>query len=188
MHIPVGDFIGRPSIVTLLHDEARRKPVIADLINRAPKMTDTEFEAVITQLPWQKKALGMIREAAVRAERDSIATDAAEAFAALMGPVTTIEPERGYIMRHVGPETTVKPPRGMPLSLATGDLLFITKSMTWLGSIPIGFPDVPCELITKDAQRSSYFEMLDKASPAQHHTPATAGEDRQGLFRIIRHS
>ncbi|PZR67728.1 MAG: hypothetical protein DI537_49985 [Stutzerimonas stutzeri] len=190
IHISTGDFIGRPSIAKLLRDEARTKPAIAALIERAPTMTDAEIEAAVVQLPWQRKALYAIRQEAEIAA----AQVRAQALVDDMGEVAFHPPQKGVVVRHTGLETSVVPParggRPMAIVIKTGDILFVTRDDTWHGSLSLGHPQIKVEIIQTDATREDYFRHYEREAPSMEvrgapqelGRPASMG----GLFQIIR--
>lgn len=58
IHIPGRD------IVTLLHSEAKRRSKVAELLDRAPTLTDEEIASADVPLPWYRKALTLVRDRA----------------------------------------------------------------------------------------------------------------------------
>ena len=162
--VGAGGTMGGRNIVSLLLNEARTKPQIAELVRTVPGMTAEEFEAVQTPLPWYKKALGELR----RIEDNKATIERAQSLVDRMGEPQVIEPSRGFVVRYTGVETHYTPPsrhkggRPLPLLIKTGDLLFVTREETWLGSLPMGFPNIPCEVVERDVERRAYFGMIDR--------------------------
>lgn len=179
--------LGCRSLLTLLMSEARTKPHIAHLVATVPMMTEDEFTAIAVPLPWYRKALTELRQQDAR----KASQEAATVFVEAMGDIVENAPQRGIVARYTGPDTQVFPPvrhrGGNPLSIEvkTGDIIFITPDETWLGSIPMGHPNIPHVVIAQDATRSDYFSQYERSAPSVdvRHT----GEMHEsGLFRISR--
>src|SRR5215210_4168928 len=49
------------SLSQMIEFEAKRKPAVAELVARAPSMSDEEIETCVVPLPWYRKALREIR-------------------------------------------------------------------------------------------------------------------------------
>ena len=110
-------FLGR-DIVKMLESEARRKPAIAELLERARagELTDAEIDEAVVPLPWYRKAL---KQACVRVADDNIEMVRLD-DGANSQPGTTV------IYR--GDNCWLKPQRGMKIEVRTGDLLFFPDS------------------------------------------------------------
>jgi hypothetical protein len=183
-----GAMSGR-NIVKLITDEARTKPVIADLIQRAVDMTDEDFAQLATPLPWHKKALVEMRRALDAANAQKVA----EGYVEAMGDVVENKPQRGAVVRHTGPEVSITPPprigRPMAMLVKTGDILFVTRDTTWSGSFALGHPSIPCEVIERDASREDYFRHYERNAPSMDlrgDLPHQGEMHPSGLFSVIR--
>jgi hypothetical protein len=177
------------NIVKLILDEARTKPVIADLVARAEDMSTEEFAALTTPLPWHKKALGELR----RQADQKIAQVAAQGYVEAMGDVTFTPPQKGVVVRHTGLDASVTPParagRPMAILIKTGDILFVTATETWHGSLSVGMPSIPVEVIQRNATREDYFRHYEREAPSMDlrgATPAPGEMHSSGLFQIMR--
>ncbi len=188
--VPVGagGHMGGRNIISMLLSEARMKPHIAALVDAVPTMTNEQFADLKTPLPWHKKAIGEMRKHNIQKQ----ASVDASAYADAMGGFAFHEPERGFVVRYTGlgiywspPKKNLQGARGLPIELRTGDILFVTKSDTWLGSTSLGFPNIPCDVLEKDVLRSRYFELVEREAPAMPTTDQTT-ENRLGI-RFTRH-
>lgn len=172
--------------IRMLLDEARRKPSIAALVDRAAEITDEEFSQIVTQLPWQKKALGGLilyrRRQQAMLDQHGCIPDHIEHT-----------PETGFIISHTGPDVFWNPPSKSGTKLAilikTNELLFVTPSETWMGSTSVGFPKIPCRVVESDSTRSRYLGMVYGVDgPIEAPTgPLGPSRGANPLFRISRH-
>lgn len=187
----VGGTMAGRNPIRLLLDEARRKPDTAALIDRALAMDEAEFATLATPMLWHKKALAQLLgyKARQQAQID------AQGYVDDMGAIKDETQERGIVVRHTGPDTYWTPPKKNPkghealqILVKTGDLMFVTKSETWIASTPVGFPNLPVQIVERDVVRRRYFEIMDRDSPAQQDTPALQrdGRSHPGGFTIFR--
>lgn len=162
-------------IVAVLKADARTKPHLAALIEQASDMGDDEFELLATPMPWVKNALREMR----KRKAQEAAQGTAQEYADTMGEATHNSPQTGIVARYTGEDRSI-PTRGMAIDIKNGELLFLTANDAWLGSIALGKPDIPCEIVERNVTRGKYFEMVNRLiSPA-------APVENGGLFRITR--
>ena len=161
----------------MLDYEAKRRPEIADVIDRLGEMTDDEIKAVKVPLPWVTKAL------LAKCEEIRLAK-------------MVIKSNNGFVDDPIG---IVKcwpfMEQWVPLNAAGGqllvkenDLVFFVNNGCWLGTIWCQV--VPTILANcrpvREASKSQYSEILREKLMG---TPNFKEPEslRNGLFRIQRH-
>lgn len=113
--------IGR-DIVSLLENEARRKPHIAELLERARAgtLSDEEIEQAPVPLPWFRKALKEARARMVhQAALDAVVMERLN---------DGVNASHGTTAIYVGENCWVTARRGFLIEIKTGDMLFFPKS------------------------------------------------------------
>ncbi len=156
-------------IVKVLLSDARTKPQIAELVERAEQMSDDDIMNAVVPLPWYRKALTQYRnqllvsKIEVAPPRDNIVT--------------------GAILRYTGPTTELRPPGRMTIPIEHGALLFKTDTELWLGAMVLGNPGIKTETVEPVATRQAYTTMISTFSDVVEDA---TGVRQNGMFRISR--
>lgn len=120
--------VGR-DIVKMLESEARRKPHIAELLERARTgtLTDDEIAEAILPLPWFRKALTEARN------RSAVALAFDDPSVEMVSLEDGGNTRHGTTVIYTGPTCWLKPVRGLHAELRAGDLLFFPdEGGAWL--------------------------------------------------------
>ncbi len=157
-------------MVQLLLNEAKRKPKIAELVDRVNSMTDADIDAADVPLPWFRIALKRLRGA-----------ESAMGYANLMGPIEERSETVGMVLRYIGPDVQFRPPKGLQIEIKTNDLLFMADNQTWLGSVALGMPDLSCAIERSEVTRPEYILLHQPVADASMEEPGS-----KPLFRISR--
>lgn len=143
-------------IVVMLRNEAKTKPVIANLVNRIDELSRADIDTSSVPLPWYRKALHELKNRNELASR----MDAAEHYVDQMGGFTEVS-HVGDIYVYGGPDFETKPISGLSISIRTGDLLFNDDTGLWLGTMLVP-DDLIAQSKLRDAgvSRKQYSESL----------------------------
>lgn len=119
-------------LVQLLESEARRKPDVAALLERARKgcISKAEIEEAPLPLPWFRKALNIALDRAETSRKQEIAKkelDAASETIQVQQLADSANLGIGMTVVYTGETCWVKQPRGFQVEIKTGDLLFFPK-------------------------------------------------------------
>ena len=149
--------IGR-DIVVLIMNDARTKPHIAEIVERAYDYTDEEVDNLAVPLPWYRNAIKEMR----RRKAAEIALEAAEGYANDMGCPIDTPPAMGTLVRYMGNSEQFKTEKGMFIGLKTGYYFFI-DDYVWLDAFCLGskeFVELPWEIIQDDYPRNEYAKLV----------------------------
>jgi hypothetical protein len=145
--------IGR-DIVSLLQSEARRRPVVADLLARVDTLSDQDIEQAQVPLKWYKDALREARKRsqAVRAEQEQAKLIDEYAKMAAENPLNPDDykaranAKRGITLEYTGDNFWAKCSGRTEFEIRTGDWLFFPEdgSGAWLNQT--FFPHPPKQL------------------------------------------
>lgn len=153
--------IGR-DIVELLKSEAKRRPVVADLLARVDQLTDAEIEAAPVPMKWYKDAL---KEARKRIQSTTLAQQIAE-FAAdnPLDPNDVIPGEntkRGITLEYTGGNFWTRTRTGAEFEIQTGDWLFFPEDGgCWLNQTFFPNPSMKFSQSKKIAEHTRYDYVL----------------------------
>ena len=180
------NFSGR-DMVSLLLNEAKRKPAIAALVARISELSVEDIDAAEVPLPWFRIALKRLKEREYANEVSEHATG----FANLMGGIENT-PQIGTVLRYTGSEFDLIPvakgsARSLTLRIKTGELLFLSGNETWAGSVPIGMPNLSCEVIETELPRNDYIWMLSNSTSSDGISNEAPREDLPFPIQFTRH-
>lgn len=132
-------------IVALLAGEARRRPIVADLLARAATLTDAEIEHADVPMKWYRQALW---EARRRSQSVQASADIAKLAAATpaMSNNDGVNTKRGLTLEYTGESFSTKTQTGALFEIKFGDWLFFPEdgSGAWLNQT--FFPRPPMQL------------------------------------------
>lgn len=121
----------RGDIVKLLLSEARRRPDIAALCDRAAALTDEEIATVIVPLPWFRQALRKLRDRKALEEAQRVIMDHPEAI--VHGQVPD---PWGDMRRWSAPSRFLQVERGNAIEIVPGRLLWVPDTGgVWIGTV-----------------------------------------------------
>lgn len=175
--------IGRDPIVLLQH-EAKRRPIVADLLDRVASLTDEDIEAADVPMMWYRSALKQLR--------DKKKLEALIAAIPLDDDSGTGENDKlGLTLEYTGSNFWLKPTKNaMQLEISTGDWLFYPKEGggAWLNHLFIPYP--PQQLAQSkhvaEQTRADYVISYNEHINTRHNiSPASDDQPRKG-FVIFR--
>ena len=151
--------IGR-DIVMLMLGDAKTKPHIAALVEKAYEYTDEEVESLVVPLGWYRNAIKEMR----RRKAAEIAREAAEGYADNMGGAITLPVQTGDLVRYTGnDELTYRPERGMMIQINPGMHFFVTNEYVWLDAMclgSVGYVKLPWQIVEANITRDQHARFV----------------------------
>lgn len=130
----MSDIVNIPGrdIVALLRSEAKRKPAIAELMERAADMTDAEIDVLKVPFPWYRKALKAVRSNQINAASMVRVKELVDQFT-----VDSRAPDpTGSMRRYTGDTQFITVSRGNMLEIKTGNLIWFPMSGgVWIDTV-----------------------------------------------------
>jgi hypothetical protein len=170
--------VGR-SLTNLLREEAKRRPIAADLVNRIGELTDEEIDTVKVPLPWYRKALRELKKEYMRGDGRHEGLNKW----ILRNFVEGIAPDPvGNLRRWEHADMFIDIDRGNQIEVRTGEYIwFDPKGGVWIGTIYAKVIDYKLQhsidlgSATKWAYKQKCRERLEG------HFPAFDSANRKGI-------
>lgn len=152
--------MNRGDIVSLLQSEAKRRPIVAELLARVTTLTDAEIDAAPVPMKWYRDALRVARDR--RAIEDIKA--ALDAYAKLC-PAEHIETsanlKNGITLEYTGENFWAIARRGFQIEVKTGDLFFFPEDGgAWLNQTFFDSPPTRLKDSRKIAEQTRYEYLI----------------------------